>query len=98
MCINRQHRSNNAVEGWHSRFQRMIVSHHSGIWKFLENSNPSLITLSDSDDTMNTIMNEGIEEDSRTKYSEAEKAIIIQRATKTTMARYKCGVLKNSIL
>lgn len=36
MCLNGQYRSNNAVEGWHSRFQRLIVTHHSGIWKFLE--------------------------------------------------------------
>lgn len=35
--LNRQQRSTNACEGWHSRFQRLIVSHHSSIWKFLEN-------------------------------------------------------------
>lgn len=24
------------MEAWHSKFQKIIVSHHSGIWKFLE--------------------------------------------------------------
>lgn len=37
LCLDRQHRTTNAVEGWHSRFQRIIVSHHAGIWKFLDN-------------------------------------------------------------
>ena len=37
MVLNHQHRSTNACEGWHSRFQRLIVSHHSSVWKFLEN-------------------------------------------------------------
>lgn len=36
LTVNKQQRSTNAVEGFHSKFQRMIVSHHSGIWKFLE--------------------------------------------------------------
>lgn len=30
-------RITNNAEGWHSKFQRITVSHHSGIWKFLEN-------------------------------------------------------------
>ena len=36
LVLNQQQRSTNAVEGWHSRFQRIIVTHHSGIWKFIE--------------------------------------------------------------
>lgn len=60
-------------------------------------SNGSLIILSDSDehDNMDSIMAEEVGEDSRTKYSEAERAIIIQRATTTNLDRYGCGVLKN---
>lgn len=37
MVINRQQRTTNSVESWHSRFQRMINTHHLGVWKFLEN-------------------------------------------------------------
>lgn len=37
MVVNRLHRSTNVVEGWHSRFQRIIISHPSRIWKFLDN-------------------------------------------------------------
>jgi hypothetical protein len=29
----------NAVEQWHSRFQKMIVTHHASVWKFLEPQN-----------------------------------------------------------
>lgn len=37
LVLNKQQRTTNSVESWHSRFQRMIQSHHSGVWKFLEN-------------------------------------------------------------
>lgn len=37
IVLNRQQRSTNTVEGWHSRFAHMIVSYHSGVWKFLDN-------------------------------------------------------------
>lgn len=36
LVMNRYQRSTNSVEGWHSKFQKVIVSHHSGIWKFME--------------------------------------------------------------
>lgn len=36
LVLNKQQRSTNTVEGWHSRFQRLISAHHAGIWKFLE--------------------------------------------------------------
>lgn len=36
MVLNKQQRTTNEVEGWHSRFQTLINSHHAGIWKFLE--------------------------------------------------------------
>lgn len=36
LVLNKHQRSTNAVEGWHSRFQRLILSHHAGIWKFIE--------------------------------------------------------------
>lgn len=36
LVLQRQNRTTNAAEGWHSRFQKLIISHHSGIWKFLE--------------------------------------------------------------
>ena len=29
-------RTINSVEGWHSKFQRMLVTHHASIWKFIE--------------------------------------------------------------
>ncbi len=29
-------RTTNVVEGWHSKFQKMLVVHHANIWKFLE--------------------------------------------------------------
>lgn len=34
--LNRADRTNNFVEGWHSKFQKMIVTHHATIWKFLD--------------------------------------------------------------
>lgn len=37
LVLNKIHRSTNAVEGWHSRWQRIIVSHHSSVGKFIEN-------------------------------------------------------------
>lgn len=37
LVLNKIQRSTNAVEGWHSRWQRIIVSHHSSVWKFIEN-------------------------------------------------------------
>lgn len=36
LVLNKQQRTTNEVEGWHSRFQSLINSHHAGIWKFLE--------------------------------------------------------------
>lgn len=36
MVLTKQQRTTNAVEGWHSRFQRIIIAHHSKIWKFIE--------------------------------------------------------------
>lgn len=36
LTVNRQQRSTNAVEGFHSKFLGMIQSYHSGIWKFVE--------------------------------------------------------------
>lgn len=36
LTVNRQQRSTNSVEGFHSKFQRKILTHHAGIWKFLE--------------------------------------------------------------
>lgn len=32
----KQQRSTNSVEGWHSRFQRLILAHHAGILRFIE--------------------------------------------------------------
>ena len=34
--LNDQHRTNNSVEGWHTRFQTLMGSHHPTIFKFLE--------------------------------------------------------------
>ncbi|KFD49637.1 hypothetical protein M514_09469 [Trichuris suis] len=34
--LNDQHRTNNAVEGWHNKFQKLMVVHHPSIWKFIE--------------------------------------------------------------
>lgn len=34
--LNRVQRTNNKVEGWHSKFQHMLNCHHPSIWKFLE--------------------------------------------------------------
>ncbi|KAJ4444952.1 hypothetical protein ANN_06751 [Periplaneta americana] len=31
-----QHRTTNIVEGWHSRFQKHIVTLHSSVWKLME--------------------------------------------------------------
>lgn len=36
LVLNKFQRSTNSVEGWHSKFQRIIQTHQSGIWKFLE--------------------------------------------------------------
>lgn len=29
-------RTNNVVEGWHSKFQKMIVVHHANVWKYID--------------------------------------------------------------
>lgn len=34
--LNHHHRTNNHVEGWNSKFLKMIVTLHANIWKFLE--------------------------------------------------------------
>lgn len=34
--LNSNHRMNNAVEGWHSKFQKLMVVHHPSIWRFIE--------------------------------------------------------------
>lgn len=36
LVLQNDDRTNNVVEGWHSRFQKMINTHHASIWKFLE--------------------------------------------------------------
>lgn len=33
--LNRQARTNNKVESFHSRFQRIVVAHHLNIWRFI---------------------------------------------------------------
>lgn len=35
-CINKQQRTNNCVEAWHSKFAKLLHSHHVNVWKFLE--------------------------------------------------------------
>lgn len=37
LVLNGRQRTNNVVEGWNSKFQKMVVSHHVNIWKFVEN-------------------------------------------------------------
>ncbi|KFD61048.1 hypothetical protein M514_08442 [Trichuris suis] len=34
--LNDQHRTNNAVECWHNKFQKVMVVHYPSIWKFIE--------------------------------------------------------------
>lgn len=34
--LNDVQRTTNQVEGWHSRLQRMMTTHHASIWKFLD--------------------------------------------------------------
>ena len=34
--LNGNHRVNNAVEGWHSKFQKLVVVHYPSIWRFIE--------------------------------------------------------------
>ena len=34
--LNSNHKMNNALEGWYSKFQRLTVVHHSSIWRFTE--------------------------------------------------------------
>lgn len=36
LVLNGFQRTTNAVEGWHSKFQKAIVTHHANIWKFIE--------------------------------------------------------------
>lgn len=36
LVLNKYQRTTNEAEGWHSRFQSLINTHHAGIWKFLE--------------------------------------------------------------
>lgn len=35
-CVNGEQRTNNAVEGWHNRFQKAVAVHHPSIWRFLD--------------------------------------------------------------
>lgn len=35
-AINKEHRTTNIVEGWHSKFQNIIQTKHANIWKFLD--------------------------------------------------------------
>ncbi|KAE8746158.1 hypothetical protein FOCC_FOCC007159 [Frankliniella occidentalis] len=35
-AVDDQARTNNVVEGWHSKFQKLLVVHHANIWKFLD--------------------------------------------------------------
>ena len=34
--LNGAHRMSSAVEGWHSKFQKLMVVHHPSIWRFTE--------------------------------------------------------------
>ncbi|KHJ40130.1 hypothetical protein D918_09827 [Trichuris suis] len=34
--LNDQRSTNNAAEGWHNKFQKVMVVHHPSIWKFIE--------------------------------------------------------------
>ena len=49
--LNSDHWTNNAVEGWHSKFQKLMLVHHPSIWRFSEvlkdeeQSNGQVITL-----------------------------------------------------
>lgn len=36
LTIEKLQRTNNVVEGYHSKFQHMINCHHASLWKFLE--------------------------------------------------------------
>lgn len=36
LVLNGVQRTTNSVEGWHSKFQKAIVTHHANIWKFIE--------------------------------------------------------------
>lgn len=35
-AVDNSHRTNNVVEAYHSKFQKMIVVHHANVWKFLD--------------------------------------------------------------
>lgn len=37
LVLNKFQRSNNSVEGWNSRFMRLSLQPHVGVWKFMEN-------------------------------------------------------------
>lgn len=50
LVINDVQRTTNQVEGWHSRFQRMLTTHHASIWKFLD------AVRKDQHDSMNQIV------------------------------------------
>jgi MULE transposase domain/FLYWCH zinc finger domain len=36
MTLSKMQRTNNIVEGWNSRFQKLINAHHATVWKFLD--------------------------------------------------------------
>lgn len=36
LVLNQLHRTNNVVESYHSKYQKMVKSHHLNIWKFIE--------------------------------------------------------------
>lgn len=36
LVLNRDHKKNNTVEGWHHKFQKLMLLHHPSVWRFIE--------------------------------------------------------------
>ena len=36
LALDGEQRTNNAAEGWHNHFQKMMIVHHASIWRFLD--------------------------------------------------------------
>lgn len=80
--LNDLQRTTNEAEGWHSRFQRMLVSHHASMWKFLE------AVRKDQQDTSNQIT-QILAGHRRVKHAIPRSYVINHNQVKSIVSRYR---------
>lgn len=75
------HRTNNVVEGWHSRFQKLIFTHHASVWKFIEHIK--------KDQRANEVLIAQLGAGHKIKHPISKKYVNNQRQIEATVARYE---------